>query len=175
MLALAWRPVRAEGPLARAIPAEAARLAAEPVRLLDNRASWRVVRLLEPGTAIVITTADSIVTGRFSSIDDRAIAVSHGADVERVGLDDVFLVEQKVRRGSSVAAVLGTLGGIWLGSVIAVDLAFNDRCQPSCGGVEVAMLLSALGLPIAAGYGAWRGTSHVTEEVIYRRAPASQL
>ena len=33
------------------------------------------------------------------------------------------------------------------------------------------LLAIIIGLSIAAGYGAWRATSHIADEVLYRRAP----
>jgi len=83
----------------------------------------------------------------------------------------VLVVGNRSRRGSAAAAVLGTLGGIWLGTAMAVHLAFNVRCQPECGVVELGMWGAIVGVPLAGGYGAWRASSRVTEEIIYRRPP----
>jgi hypothetical protein len=88
--------------------------------------------------------------------------------VERYAATDVVRVDQFVRRGSTGMAVLGAVGGLLLGSVLAGALA-ETRCYPNCGGVEFAMLLSTLGTPIAAGYGLWHASSKMVEELVYRR------
>ncbi len=168
VLATAWQPLSAAGPLERAISREASRLARESGGEPD-RSLWQAMSRLEPGTMIVITTADALVTGAFESTDATTIAVSKDGAVQRVSWDDVLMIESRVRRGSALAAALGATGGLWLGSGLAVGIGFNVRCQPNCSGVEAAMAGLVIGLPIAAGYGAWRGTSRVAEEVVYRR------
>jgi hypothetical protein len=70
--------------------------------------------------------------------------------------------------------VFGTLGGIWLGSGIGFAMAESSRCYRSCGGTELAIWTAIIGLPIAGGYGAWRSTSRLAEEVIYRRQPGQR-
>ena len=91
-----------------------------------------------------------------------------GELIERLPIADVVTITESTRRGSAVAAALGTLGGIWLGSAMALTLAYT-RCQPNCAGVELGMWGSIIGVPLAAGYGAWRASSRLTEEVVYRR------
>jgi hypothetical protein len=92
--------------------------------------------------------------------------------LRRVPVADVLTVSTgPERRGSAVAAALGTLGGLWLGAGLAVGLAESTRCYDSCGAVEATMLTAFIGVPLAAGYGAWYGTSRVTEEIVYRRPP----
>ncbi|MGH9139509.1 MAG: hypothetical protein ACRD2I_00050 [Vicinamibacterales bacterium] len=167
VLAMAWQPLSAAGPLERAISREASRLARESGE--PDRSRWQAMSHLEPGTRIVITTADALVTGAFESIDARSIAVSKDGALQRVNSDEILMIERRVRRGSSLAAALGAIGGLWLGSGLAVGIGLNVRCQPNCGGVEAAMAGLVIGLPIAAGYGAWRDTSHMAEEVVYRR------
>jgi len=173
MLTIGWQPMDAAGPMERSLFREAARLAREPAGETD----WpgrQAVHLLQPGTQIVISTADAVVAGGFVAVDDSTIAVSKGDAVEHVNLEDVQIVERRVRRGSALAAVFGTLGGIWLGSGIGFALAESSRCYRSCGGTEFAIWSAIIGLPIAGGYGAWRSTSHLAEEVIYRRPPGQR-
>jgi hypothetical protein len=85
-----------------------------------------------------------------------------------VPIGDILTITGPVRRGSAAAAVLGTLGGIWLGTAMAVALAYT-RCQPNCAGVQLGIWGSMIGVPAAGGYGAWRASSRLTEEVIYGR------
>ena len=75
-----------------------------------------------------------------------------------------------VRHGSAGAAVAGTLGGLVFGPLLAVSL-FGDSRHGSLG--EFALLGLAYGTPVATGYGAWRASSRVTEEVIYMRPAAA--
>jgi hypothetical protein len=166
---LSVHPLRAEGPLTRSAAREASRLAAEPAAGVD-RSSWKPVRLLDPGAKIVITTADRTLVGTFKTVDDALLTVGNGSVDEQIPVDAVLMIEKQVQRGSVAAAVLGTLGGVFVGTAVAVHLAFA-QCY-ACGAAELAAWSAFLGIPIATGYGAWRATSHVTEEVIYRRTPA---
>ena len=168
MLTLGWQSIAAAGPLERSASREATRLARESAGEAD-RSGWRTVRLLQPGTKIVITTADEVMTGAFASVDDTALFVSREGAIVRLNVDDVQMIERRVRRGSALAAVFGTLGGFWLGSAMAYGLAESSRCYRNCGGVEFAVWSAIIGVPILGGYGAWRGSSRLTEEVIYRR------
>jgi hypothetical protein len=162
------QPLRAEGPLTRSAAREASRLAAETSAAIDPD-GWKAVRLLEPRTAIVVTTGDGTVSGEFVTLDRSTITITRNGAAESVNIDDVQMIERRMRRGSALAAVFGTLGGIWLGSAAAYGLAESTRCYPSCGGVELAIWSAMIGVPIAGGYGAWRASSRLTEEVIYRR------
>ena len=165
---LCVHPLLADGPLTRSADREAARLAAAPSPPVDAD-GWKGVRLLDPGSAIVVTIGGRTVSGAFVSLDDSNITVTRNGVTESVDIGEVEMVEKRVRRGSALAAVFGTLGGIWLGSGMAVGLAESSRCYQHCGGVELAVWSALLGVPIAAGYGAWRSSSHMTEEVVYRR------
>ena len=178
---LCWQPIVAvaavetapAGPLARSMSREAGRLAAESAAG-EAASGWGVFRALEPGRRIVVMTSTTTLTGAFVTADDSTLTVRRNESTERLDADDILLVSGTVRRGSAGAAVLGTLGGIWLGSGLAFGLAENSRCYRSCGGVRLAIWSAMIGVPIAGGYGAWYGTSRLTEEVIYRR-PSSAL
>src|SRR5258705_1518091 len=122
ILTIGWQPLAAAGPLERSLAREASRLARESSGETDWP-GWQAVHLLQPGTQIVISTADALVSGEFVALDDSAIAVSKDSVVEHVNLEDVQIVERRVRRGSALAAVFGTLGGIWLGSGLAYAMA----------------------------------------------------
>ena len=168
ILTLGWPSFVAAGPLGRSVSREAARLAREPAGDAD-RSGWRTVRLLDPGTKIVITTAEETMTGAFVSVDDTTLALNRNGSVLYLNVDDVQMVERRIRRGSALAAVFGTLGGIWLGSAMAVGLIDSTRCYRDCGAEEFALWSTIIGVPIMGGYGAWRSSSRLTEEVIYRR------
>jgi hypothetical protein len=164
-------PLLAEGPIARSAGREAVRLAGESVPTLDN---WRAVQLLEPGSTIVVTTAEATVVGEFVSLDGSAVTVaSHGA-TESITVGDVQIIERRVRRGSALAAVFGAFGGLWLGSAVAFGIAESSSCYRSCGAERLAVWSAIIGMPIAGGYGAWRASSRLTEEVIYVRHSAAR-
>jgi hypothetical protein len=167
------QPLRAEGPLTRSAAREASRLAADTSAAIDPD-GWKAVRLLEPRSAIVVTTGDRTVSGAFVTLDSSTITVTRNGAAESVNIDDVQMIEKRVRRGSALAAVFGTLGGIWLGSAAAFGLAESTSCHQRCGGVELAVWSAMIGVPTAGGYGAWRASSHLTEEVIYRRPPTAR-
>lgn len=165
---LCVHPLLAEGPLTKSAAREAARLATETSAAVDPD-GWKAVRLLEPRSAIVVTTGERTVSGAFVTLDASTITVTRSGAAESINVDDVQMIEKRVRRGSALAAVFGTLGGIWLGSAVGFGLAESSRCYQHCGGVEFAIWSAIIGVPIAGGYGAWRSSSHLTEEVIYRR------
>lgn len=173
MLTMGWQPIAAAGPLERSASREAIRLARESAGEAD-RSGWRTVRLLDPGTKIVITTADETMTGVFISLNDTTLAVSRDGVTLQLNVDDVRMVERRVRRGSALAAVFGTLGGIWLGSAMALGLTDSSRCHGDCGPEVFAVWSSIIGVPIMGGYGAWRSSSRLTEEIIYRRLPLAR-
>jgi hypothetical protein len=156
------------GPLGRSVSREAARLAAES----SGRAAahgWEALRGLDPGARIIVTTANTTHTATFVSASDTTLTVRNGDAAERLNAEDVVFVAHLVRRGSAAAAVLGTLGGIWLGAGLAVVLAENTQCYRDCAAARLGFWSAIVGVPILGGYGAWRGTSRVTEEIIYRR------
>ena len=147
------------------------------VQGLSEAQKWRLIGLIRDNPRALAKAAD----GYPQTIDEfgfqaDGVFLKHvrlaGLDelIVRLPIGDVLAVTTgSVRRGSAGAAVLGTLGGIWLGSAVAFGLAEKTRCHPGCGGVQVAMLSAMIGIPIAGGYYGWYATSHVTEEVIYRR------
>lgn len=68
------QPLLADGPLARAIPAEAARLAAEAPQPSDP-AGWRAVLALQAGTPIELTTETIAAPRIFVAADDTSVTV----------------------------------------------------------------------------------------------------
>lgn len=169
IVSLGWPSMAAAGPLQASLAREAVRLG-QATAVDSPRPSWRRVRELDSRTRLVVTMADgTTISGSFVSLEDSTLVVERGGAPQRLPRNEVVTIDSLVRRGSAAAAVLGTLGGIWLGSGMAFALG-ESRCYQHCGGVEIGMFSLAIGVPIAAGYGAWRGTSHMTEEVIYRAA-----
>jgi hypothetical protein len=159
-------PVHAAGPVERAISREAARLARDTDG--PDASSWRQLRGLAPGTPITVMTEGGSVSGRFVSFDEKTVMVSRNGVVEHFGVDDINMVQRRVRRGSALTAALAATLGLWAGAGIATNLAF-EQCQPNCGGVQAGMFAAAIGIPIAAGCGAWRASSHLVDEVVYQR------
>jgi hypothetical protein len=157
------------GPLADSVSREAARLAAGASVDVTTQ-DWQVLQQLSPGDRIIVTTSTASINGTFAGADSFSVTVRRGEAAERLKADDVLLIAVARRRGSAVAAALGTVGGIWLGSGVAYGLAENARCyESSCTGVKLGVLSAIIGVPIAAGYGAWRLSTHSTEEIVYRR------
>jgi hypothetical protein len=168
IVAVAAGGAESSGPLGRSVSREAARLAAESAGRAATH-GWEALRGLDPGTRIIVTQANTTLTATFVSANDTTLTVRNGDAVEYLDAEDVVLVANLVRRGSAGAAVLGTRGGIWLGAGLAVGLADSTRCYPDCGAARLGMWSAMIGVPIFGGYGAWYGTSRVTEEIIYRR------
>src|SRR5712672_67878 len=115
------------------------------------------------------TTANAALTATFVAANDTTLTVRNGDAAEQLNAEDVVFVARLVRRGSARAAVLGTVGGIWLGAGLAVAVAENARCYRDCAAARLAAWSAILGVPIFGGYGAWHGTSRVTEEIVYRQ------
>jgi hypothetical protein len=130
---------------------------------------WQILEDLSPGTRIVIATSGTTFNATFIGADSSSLTVKRGETAERLNADDVLMVAATRRRGSAGAAVAGTLGGIWLGSGVAYGLAENARCYSDCRQVTLGVLSAIIGIPVAGGYGAWRLSSRLTEEVVYRR------
>jgi hypothetical protein len=98
------------------------------------------------------------------------IAVRTDGTITRASVTEVLTVARSVRRGSAVDSGMGVVGGFFLGTLSAAMLS-GTRCENSCGGVGLAAFGLFIGAPIGAGYAAWRASSHMVEEVIYRRPP----
>jgi len=167
---LCAHPLLAAGPLARSAEAAATRLAGEPGDS-GGADDWKAVRLLAPRTAIIVTIGGRPLPATFVGLADQTITVMRNGATESISLDEIQMVEKRVRRGSALAAGLGAVGGLWLGSGFAY-LA-SASCYQRCGGADALLWTAFIAAPIAAGYGAWRASSHLTEEVIYRRSPVA--
>jgi hypothetical protein len=89
--------------------------------------------------------------------------------LQRVLAPEVLSVTASKRRGSGGAAALGAIGGVFLGSILASAMLVN--CYHCSGGAIPLAFGLVFGTPIAAGYGAWRLSSSVVDDVIYRRVP----
>ncbi len=170
-------------PIARAIPHEAARLAShEPdasraaPRQADGSAQsdWSRVRSLRRGTAVVINVKNEPGgKRRFVSADDaRLIVRDSDRREESIARDDVTSVIVTTTHGSIGGAATAAAFGWLYGTALAVHLATEVPCQPSCGGVVTLMWLSAVGLPVGAGFAGYYGLGHAVTDVIYR-APQS--
>jgi hypothetical protein len=91
--------------------------------------------------------------------------VAERADVLRqLRTQDVVTISRKRRRGdansAAGSAIVGGLAGCFLGL-----LMFYDKAG---AGAAIGVVAIPIGSATAAGYAAWRGTSSMTEEVIYR-------
>jgi hypothetical protein len=166
-------------PIGRSIAHHAAQLAVVPpvapsgMRTTQDRKSvvtdWFAVRMLKPGTEIIV-----MVRGAQPHKRTFRTATEFDVTVERpdgredvVARGDVIEVRVLATRGSVGAAIVGAVLGAALGANIAAHLAYV-RCQPSCGDEGAAMVLSAVGIPLAVGLGGYHLTKHSYEQVIYR-------
>src|SRR5260221_12840449 len=90
---------------------------------------------------------------RFGTADESQLTVHDvSGHEEAIARSNVAEIETFAIRGSKAAAVGGAASGALVGGLFALHLAFSVRCQPSCGGVGAMMALSAIGIPIAAGF-----------------------
>ena len=84
-----------------------------------------------------------------------------------IARSDVAEIKAFGARGSLAGAIGGATLGAMFGGLIALKLGLTVQCQPHCGGVEALMILSSVGVPIAAGVLGYRAFRHPTEELIY--------
>lgn len=167
------------GPIAAAIPLEAARLVTsqDAASEADSEhqdtltlSRWSRVRRLAPETNMIVTVKGGQPRRwRFKTADDSQLTVYDSTGYEEtIARSNVAVIETFAIRGSKAGAIGGAAVGALVGSLIAVRLAFNVRCQPSCGGVEAGMALLAFGTPVAAGFAGYYAFGDSRARVIYR-------
>jgi len=178
-LLLSAGPVSAEQsprPIARVLEREATRLTldAEDTALrVDERQQstpdWPRVKRLPSETKLSVTVkGEPSRRVRFVAADEFQLVVRERTGAQRTILrSDVAEIATFETRNSPSGAVTGALVGVWAGSRIALNLAYNSPCQPSCGGVTTAMLLSAIGIPVAGGLIGYHAFARSVAVVIY--------
>src|SRR5437899_7471 len=167
------------GPITGAIRREAERLvanqdpaASEPD--VGQRATppsdWSRLFLVATGTKLIVTIkGEQPRRWTFGTADAFQLSVhdSTGQAV-MIARGDVAEIEAFAIHRSVTAAIVAAAGGVVLGGYLAMRLGLSVRCQPSCGGVEAGILLSAIGIPVAAGFGGYYASGVSTANVIYR-------
>jgi hypothetical protein len=133
----------------------------------------REMALTAPDNLMIVGQGRAIVDGDFEvgpdGVSVHARPVVTGAVVHRIPADEVEMILTGTRRrGSAIAVGLASAGGVVLGSGLAVGIGMS-RCGDHCEGAAAAMWGVLIGVPVAAGYAAWRLTSHPAQEIIYRR------
>jgi len=167
------------GPIAGAIPREAARLvasqdpaASEPDagQRATPSSDWSGLFLVATGTKLIVTIkGEQPRSWTFKTADATRLIVRDSTGIEEmIARSDVAEIETFAIRGSKVGAIAGAVGGAFIGTLIAEHLAFTVRCQPSCGGVATGFWLSLIGMPVAAGVGGYYLFGEETARVIYR-------
>jgi hypothetical protein len=167
------------GPIAAAIPLEAAQLNARQDAASETGnehqdtltlSSWSRVRRLAPETKRIVTVkGEQPRRWRFGTADASQLTVHDSTGHEEtIAHSDVAVIETFAIRGSKAGAIGGAAVGAFFGVGFAIGLALNTRCQPSCGGVETRMALLAIGMPVAAGFGGFYAFGKSRARVIYR-------
>lgn len=167
------------GPIAAAIPLEAARLIAsqDAASDADNEqrdtltlSGWSRVRRFAPETKMIVTIkGEQPRRWKFGTADESQLTVHDSTGHEEtIPRSNVAEIETFAIRGSKAAAIGGAAVGALFGVGFAIGLALNTRCKPSCGGVEARMALLAIGIPVAAGIAGYYAFGESTARVIYR-------
>ena len=159
---------RALGPIARSIPAEAAKLAAVQMKHADD-GGWEQVRKLASDTEVVVLDNQGTrIRGRFVEADETAVLVRDGAFSNRVSRAAVVeIAAVGPGKGSALAAAgFAVAGG--LAALLIDGGLMMARCDNSCGGVAATMIGVSVGLPLAAGYGGYYGFRKPAQRLIYR-------
>jgi hypothetical protein len=179
-LVLSAVPVSAEPslrPVSSALQREATRLALDPEvtnfsaeEREQSRPDWSRVRRLGSGTRLSVTVKGQRSRHlRFVAADEFQLVVREPTGAQQaISRSDVAQIGTFKPRNSATGAVGGAVLGVRAGSRIALNLGFNSRCQPSCGGVEALMLLSAIGIPVAGGLLGYHAFARSVEVVIYQ-------
>jgi hypothetical protein len=166
-------------PIAAAIPLDAARLIARQNAASEGDteqrdrltlSGWSRVRRLAPKTKMIVTVkGEQPRQWWFGTADDSHLTVHDSTGHEEtIARSNVAVIETIAIRGSKAGAIGGAAGGAFFGTLIALGVAFNSRCQPACGGVEATIALSAIGIPVAAGFAGYYAFGESTARVIYR-------
>ena len=166
------------GPIAGAIPREAARLVANQdpgasgpdagQRAIPS-SDWSRVWLLATGTNLIVTVkGEQPRRWTFKTADATRLIVRDSTGIEEmIARSDVAEIEAFAIHRSMTTAIVAAAGGVFLGGYLASRLVFV-RCQPSCGGVAAGFWLSLIGIPVAAGFGGYYAFGESTARVIYR-------
>ncbi len=102
------------------------------------------------------------------AIVDGVNAATINELIEAVPARDVVVVSRSIRRGSGAAAAFGTIGGIYLGSLLATSvISANCSHSGSCRWIGPLAFVTVIGVPVLTGYGSWRASSRVIQEVVY--------
>ena len=164
----------APDPIHQTIKREAARFAADKPDVAGSvgepgPSDWSRVRKLATGTRLIVTIkGEQPRRWTFEEANDFQITVHDPGGVQRViARSEVAEITAFGARGSLGGAIGGAVLGAWVGGAIALNLGLSVQCQPHCGGVEGLMILSSVGVPIAAGVLGYRAFRHPTEELIY--------
>ena len=164
----------APDPIHQTIKREAARFAADKPDVAGSvgepaPSDWSRVRKLATGTRLIVTIkGEQPRRWTFEEANDFQITVHDPGGVQRViARSEVAEITAFGARGSLGGAIGGAVLGAWVGGAIALNLGLTVQCQPHCGGVEALMILSSVGVPIAAGVLGYRAFRHPTEELIY--------
>src|SRR5688500_6680953 len=135
---------------------------------------WWRVRLIKPGTEVLVETVDGRARWRVRDADERELIViardRSGAEF-RIPRAHVRQISVRKRHGSSWGALAGLIAGMSAGFRAGVALGFK-QCGSSCADEGALMLLSFIAVPAAA---AWTG-HHLagrTKEVVVFRQRAS--
>jgi hypothetical protein len=80
---------------------------------------------------------------------------------------DVLQISRPERRGSRAGAFAGGLAGFLVGVRAAVSVGFK-HCGRSCNDEGALMLLSLIGLPVAAAVGGYHAAAHRVDVIHYR-------
>jgi len=165
----------APDPIHQSIKRESTRLAADKPGAAGDSvgepapSDWSRVRKLARGTKLRVTNkGEQPRRWTFEEADDFQITVHDPGGVQRmIARSEVAEITAFGARGSLGGAIGGAVLGAWVGGAIALNLGLSVQCQPHCGGVEGLMILSSVGVPIAAGVLGYRAFRHPTEELIY--------
>jgi hypothetical protein len=171
-------PVRVHagpGPIEAAIAREAARLAAIQPKDQNAEAGWASVTALPAGTPILlITRGGEPVRRTLVNADDSGIVVSNDGSAENVSRLDVVEVKLPGERlGSWLAgAIAAGLSFTLIGLPLAIGFA-EEPCEPNCGSEKAGVAISAVGIPVGAGYLGYKIFGRSRPDRTIYRAPSS--
>ena len=121
----------------------------------DPRYDWSRLRQLTQIDIVLFAQGLAGRRCRIVAVDDAALTVvdleSPNRTTLRILRTDVSEIRQWTgRRGSLLGAVIGAAGGLALGYVSAIGLAYK-QCGGSCADEKILIGASLVGMPIAGG------------------------
>jgi hypothetical protein len=101
---------------------------------------------------------------------DQVKVADLGDVIQQLPVAVVVTIARRDRHGTAGWTALGAIGGLLVGSVILDPIAGGCARDTGCtSGQGLAVVGFGVVLPIVAGFGAWRRSGIIVDDVVYRK------